>query len=114
MRAGWGFWYDSDNALGWNKLSWTKKILIAIPIVAAVIGWQYYQKAQEAKETKAEMLTMCGGDAKCVAAVEQHEEACFDEHYRMGRRSQGVKMEEFVACVNERAGEQLFVAVPKE
>ena len=27
---------------------------------------------------------------------------------------QGVKMDEFVTCVNETAGEELFVAVPKE
>ena len=27
---------------------------------------------------------------------------------------QGVKMDEFVSCVNQQAGEELFVAVPKE
>lgn len=103
-----------DNMLGWNKLSWPKKILIATPILAAVIGWQYYNKNQEAAETRARMLAMCEGEARCIAAVEQHAEACFKDNYRIGRRSQGVKMEQFIACVNERAGEELFVAVPKE
>ncbi len=103
-----------DNALGWNKLSWTKKILIAIPIVAAFIGWQYYTKSQEAKETKAEMLTMCEGDAACIDAVEKYAASCFDEHYRMGRRSQGVLMDEFVGCVNKSSGTDFFVSVPKE
>jgi len=103
-----------DEALGWHKLSWTKKILIAIPLVAAFAGWQYYTKGKEAKETKAEMLTMCGGEAGCMAAVEKYEEACFNDNYHMGRHSQGVKMDEFVACVNAKSGEQLFVSVPKE
>ena len=103
-----------DDALGWNKLSWTKKILIAIPLVGAFAGWQYYTKGKEQKETRAEMISMCGGEAKCVAAVEKYEEQCFNDHYHMGRRSQGVKMDEFVTCVNQQAGEELFVAVPKE
>jgi len=103
-----------DNALGWNKLSWTKKILIAIALVAAFAGWQYYNKGQEAKEMKAEMLGMCAGEAACVEAVEKYAASCFDEHYRMGRRSQGVLMEEFVACVNKSSGTDFFVSVPKE
>jgi hypothetical protein len=104
---------DIDNKLfGWDKLSWPKRILIAIPLVAAFAGWQYYTKSKEAKEMKAEMITMCGGETACAAAVEQHAAACFDENYRMGRRSQGVKMEEFVSCVNSRSGTQFFESVP--
>ena len=103
-----------DNALGWNKLSWTKKILIGIALAAAFIGWQFYNKGQEAKSTKAEMLTMCEGEAACIDAVEKYAASCFDEHYRMGRRSQGVLMEEFVACVNKSSGTDFFVSVPKE
>lgn len=103
-----------DEKLGWNNLSWTKKILIAIPIVAALIGWKYYDKAQEAKAMKAEMLTMCAGEAPCIEAVEKYAKTCFDENYRMGRRSQGVRMDEFVACVNKSSGTEFFVSVPKE
>ena len=103
-----------DNALGWNKLSWTKRILIAIPIAGAFIGWQYYNKSQEAKAMKAEMLAMCSGEADCIEAVEKHAATCFDEHYRMGRRSQGVLMDEFVGCVNENSGTEFFISVPQE
>ena len=103
-----------DDALGWNKLSWTKKILIAIPLAGAFIGWTYYQKSSERKEMRANMLTMCEGDAPCVAAVEKYADACFDDHYRMGRHSQGVLMDEFVACVNKNSGTEFFVSVPKE
>lgn len=104
-----------DNALGWNKLSWTKKILIAIPIVAAFAGWQYYQKGKEAKEMKANMLSMCTGKAAaCAEAVEKYAAQCFDEHYHMGRRRQGVLMDEFVGCVNKNSGTDFFVSVKKE
>jgi hypothetical protein len=37
---------------------------------------------------------------------------CFNTHYRMGRRSPGVKMDVFVACVNEHSGTQFFSAEP--
>jgi len=63
---------------------------------------------------KAQMLEMCGGEAPCVAAVQQHAETCFNSHYRMGRRSQGVKMDEFVACVNERSGTEFFSTSPSD
>jgi hypothetical protein len=32
----------------------------------------------------------------------------------MGRRSQGVLMDEFVGCVNKSSGTDFFVSVPKE
>ena len=102
-----------DNALGWNKLSWTKKILIAIPLVAAFAGWQYYTKNQEGKEMKARMVAMCAGEASCLEAVEKYAASCFDHHYHMGRRSQGVLMDEFVACVNKSSGTEFFASVPQ-
>lgn len=103
-----------DDALGWNKLSWPKKIMIVIPLVAAFAGWQYYQKGKESKEMKAQMVGMCGDDKACVDAVDKYAETCFGDNYRMGRRSQGVKMDEFVACVNQHAGAEIFVSVPKQ
>lgn len=101
-------------AFDWNTLSWPKKIAIAIPVAGAFIGWQYYNKGQEAVEMKARMVEMCGGEAPCLAAVEQHAEACFKDNYRMGRRSQGVKMDQFVACVNDRSGTQFFSSAPSD
>jgi len=102
-----------DNMFGWDKLSWPKRIAIAIPLVAAFAGWQYYAKSKESKEMKAQMIEMCGGEAACLAAVEKHAAGCFDENYHMGRRSQGVKMDEFVSCVNSRSGTEFFQSVPK-
>jgi hypothetical protein len=101
-----------NDLLNWEKVSWPKRIAIAIPFVAAFIGWQYYSKHKESQQTKAEMLAMCEGETRCLDAVEKYAEACFGDNYRMGRRSQGVKTEEFVACINKNAGEQLFVSTP--
>jgi hypothetical protein len=33
---------------------------------------------------------------------------------RMGRRSQGVKMDLFVACVNQRSGTEFFGTTPRD
>jgi hypothetical protein len=101
-------------AFDWNELSWPKRIAIAVPIFGAGVGWQYYTKGQEAVEMKAQMVAMCEGEAPCVAAVEQHAETCFNDNYRMGRRSQGVKMDEFVACVNDHSGTQFFISEPSD
>jgi len=90
-----------------------KRILIAIPVAAALFGWQYYSKNQEGKEARAEMIQMCGDEADCVAAVEKYAETCFGDAYQFGRRS-GVDMDKFVACVNKHAGQQFFVSVPAE
>jgi hypothetical protein len=98
----------------WNNLSWPQKIAIAIPIVGAVIGWNYYNKGQEGTQMKADMLSMCDGETPCIAAVEQHAEACFNDNYHMGRRRQGVKMDEFVACVNQRSGTDFFSTTPSD
>src|SRR5262245_53118213 len=95
-------------SFNWNDLSWPKRIAIAIPILAAVLGWQYYSKGNERKEMKAKMVEMCAGEAPCLAAVEQHAEKCFDNNYHMGRRRQGVRMDDFVACVNQESGTQYF------
>lgn len=96
----------------WEKVSWPKRIAIAIPFAAAFIGWQYWSKSQENKENHVKMVAMCGTDQECVAAVNQFADTCFDENYHMGRRHQGVKTEEFVACVNQHAGKEFFVAEP--
>jgi len=32
----------------------------------------------------------------------------------MGRRSQGVQMDQFVACVNDRSGTQFFSSAPTD
>jgi hypothetical protein len=106
-----GIIHDLSN---WEKVSWPKRIAIAIPIAAAFIGWQYWSKSQENKENHANMVAMCGDDAECVAAVNQFADTCFDENYHMGRRQQGVNADEFVACVNQHAGKELFVAEPAE
>jgi len=90
-----------------------QRILWAIVIGGALLAWQLYDRSSTAKKTRAEMVEMCGGDEACVKTVNKHAEHCFSENYKFGRRS-GIDMDKFVACVNEQAGEELFVSVPAE
>lgn len=94
--------------------SWGVRLLIAVPLAIAGLGYQYYERGESSKETKAKMLEICAGDAACVAAVNEHGDACFEAHYSMRRRHTGLEMDEFVACVNERSGTDFFESVAAE
>jgi len=93
---------------------WRTRLLIGLPLAAAVLGYQFYQKGETATEVKAQMLEICAGEAACMAAVNEHSDACFDSHYKMQRRNTGLRMDEFVACVNERGGGDFFASVAAE
>ena len=90
-----------------------KRILGGIAVAGALLGWQFYDRSSEAKKTHAERIAMCDGEAHCVETVDKHAETCFSENYKFGRSGQ-IDMDKFVACVNQQAGEELFVSVPKE
>jgi len=96
-----------------DNLGWGKRFLLAIPLGAAVLGWQTYDRSKEAKSTKAEMLQQCGDDKPCVAAVEQHAEVCFKDNYKLGNSS-GLRTDAFVKCINDRSGGQFFVVVDEK
>lgn len=101
-----------NDLFNWEKVSWPKRIAIAIPFLAAFIGWQYWSKGNDLKKNHADMVAMCGKDTECLEAVDKYADKCFDENYHMGRRRQGVKTEEFVTCVNQESGAELFVTEP--
>jgi len=90
-----------------------QRILWGIGIAGALLAWQLYDRRTEAKETREKMVAMCEGEESCITTVKKHAEHCFSENYKFGRRS-GIDMDKFVACVNEQAGEKLFVSVPAE
>lgn len=89
-----------------------KRILIGIAVAGALLAWQLYDRGSEAKKTRAEMVEMCGGEEHCIETVNKHAEHCFSENYKFGKRS-GIDMDKFVVCVNQQAGEELFVSVPE-
>lgn len=103
-----------DIYLHWDQQTWTTKIIAVIPVLALVFGWMYYDKNKESQETHAQMIGMCAGEQACIAAVNQYADSCFGDHYHMGRRSHGVRMDEFVQCVNEKSGTQFFSVVKKD
>ena len=90
-----------------------QRILWGIVAVGALFAWQMYDRRSEAKKTREEMVGMCEGDQACIDTVKKHAEHCFSENYKFGRRN-GIDMDKFVACVNQQAGEELFVSVPAE
>jgi len=78
--------------------------------IAVIVGMKMYSKQSTSKEVKAELVKLCEGDAKCVAAVDTHFEGCFDGSYSMGgrRRSAKLNSDALVSCVNQRAGVEYF------
>ena len=103
-----------DIYLHWDQQTWTTRIIATVPVLVLVFGWMYYDKTSERGEMHTNMVAMCEGDQSCLAAVNQHADMCFDDHYRMGRHSHGVRMDEFVQCVNEKSGTQFFRSVKAE
>jgi HAD superfamily hydrolase (TIGR01509 family) len=98
-----------NDLFNWEKVSWPKRIAIAIPFLAAFIGWQYWSKGNDLKKNHAEMIAMCGKDTECLEAVDKYADKCFDENYHMGRRSQGVKTALLSNSWGEHYPEHLWV-----
>ena len=48
------------------------KIALGLVGAAALIGYKFYQRSSSASETRAELVTICEGDAACKAAVDKH------------------------------------------
>jgi len=103
-----------DIYLHWDQQSWKTRIIATIPVLALVFGWMYYDQYKEGKEMHARMIGMCDSDASCIAAVNEHADSCFSDHYHMGRRKHGVRIDDFVSCVNEKSGTQFFIAEKKK
>jgi hypothetical protein len=88
------------------------KIALGLVGVAVLFGFKFYQRSSSASETRAELVTICEGDAACKAAVEKHFETCHEQAYRLGgrRSSGGLNAKQLTACINTAAGEDYFAA----
>jgi hypothetical protein len=88
------------------------KIALGLVGAAALIGYKFYQRSSSASETRAELVTICEGDAACKAAVDKHFEACHEQAYRLGgrRQSGGLNAQQLTACINSAAGQDFFAA----
>jgi hypothetical protein len=88
-----------------------KRLAGALVAVVAILGMKFYTKTSTHNEVKARLIELCAGDAECVAAVDQHYDACFDASYKMGGRRQSSRLDvdAFVKCVNSRSPQPYFV-----
>jgi hypothetical protein len=91
------------------------RLLGAVLTLATVFGIRAYNKQAAASEIKTRLVTLCEGDSACAAAVETHFDACFDGAYTLGSRSQDAQKiaRSLVTCLNQKAGEEYFVASKK-
>jgi hypothetical protein len=92
--------------------NWMLRGVGIVIAIAATLGFKFWDKSQAHDESKAQLVALCSTDVTCVTAVSTHFEACFDASYSMGgRRSSGsLNAEAMASCINQRAGQPLFVA----
>jgi hypothetical protein len=88
------------------------RLLGALLTIATIFGIRVYNKQSTASEVKARLVALCTGDSECMASVETHFDACFDEAYSVAsRRQDGQKVaQSLVRCLNQKSGEEYFVA----
>jgi len=88
------------------------RLLGAVLSIATVFGIRVYNKQSTASEVKERLVALCSGDSECVASVETHFDACFEDAYSLAsRRQDGEKVaRSLVTCLNQKSGEEYFVA----
>ena len=91
-------------------MNWAKKLVIALVIGAVFVGYLFYGKNQVRAEAKGQLLSLCGTDTRCQAAVNQHFDACFDENFRMGSRRRRASLDtaKLIECINQKSGYPWF------
>lgn len=88
------------------------RLLGAILGLATIFGMRVYNKHAAAADVKTRLASICEADRACLASVETHFGACFDEAYSLSSRSQDSQRiaRSLVTCLNQKAGEEYFVA----
>ena len=85
-------------------------VLVIIVVIAAIVGWKFYNKSQDKTEIKAQLVEVCDKEDACIKAVEEHYSACFDDSYKMGGRREGSSIDgaKLANCINTKAGDNFF------
>lgn len=91
-----------------------KQLVGAVVVVVAVVGLKVHGKARAERETRQALVDLCEGDEDCLAAVDEHFDACFGKAYDLGgrRRAATLDVEEMVECLNSRSGNDWFGYAP--
>ena len=92
-----------------------KKIGGIIFAVVMITGWKLYNKSSHATDYKNQLISICGEDTYCIAAVNNNFQSCYDSNYSLGgkRRAARLNLNEFTDCINQKSG-YLYFAVQKD
>jgi len=89
-----------------------KRVVIGLVAGIVALGMKFYNKSADAQDVKSHLVSVCADDARCVKAVEENFEACFESAYKLGGRRQAAYLEsdQLVSCLNSRSGQPFFAA----
>jgi hypothetical protein len=65
-------------------------------------------KAKVAATVRANLTRACAGDAACLAALDQHFDACLDEYISATERDGEADPHVMAKCLNEKSGREWF------
>jgi hypothetical protein len=71
-----------------------------LAILSLAIGVRVYSKSSNHDDIKNQILAACEDNQRCVDAVNEKYESCFDNAYSMGRRSH-FNEDQFLKCMGE-------------
>ena len=91
------------------------RLLGALMTVAVMFGMRAYNQHESASEVKAKLTSLCSGDQACIASVETNFDACFENAYGVasGKDDAQKVARSLVSCLNQKSGEEYFVASRK-
>ena len=86
------------------------RVIVAVLGVCAVLGMKFYNRSASASDVKAQLVSVCAGDAGCVRTVETHFDSCFESAYKMGgrRRASRLDAEQLAQCLNSKGKQPYF------
>jgi hypothetical protein len=79
-------------------------------VIAAIVGYKFYQKGQSHDEMKVELTKLCESDQACLEVVAKHFDQCHDDAFSMGgrRRAATLDVDALAECINRAAGSEVF------
>lgn len=91
------------------------RLLGALMTIAVIFGVRAYNKHAAAAEVKTKLVSLCSGDQACIASVETNFDACFENAYGVASSKDDAQRvaQSLVSCLNQKSGEEYFVASRK-
>jgi hypothetical protein len=91
------------------------RLMGALLTIAVIFGMRAYNKHSAAAEVKTKLVGLCSGDQACTASVDANFDACFENAYGIASRKEDAQKvaQSLVSCLNQKSGEEYFVASRK-